>query len=78
VTLAGSKLDCFKNSIIVKNLKTCIVVLLYSSYIMANAQSHNVINGLDTYKLKQGSNSCRIKVTSANNVGQGRKVNSDP
>jgi hypothetical protein len=36
------------NFIIVKNLKTCIAVLLYFTYIMAKAQSHvNTGNGLD-------------------------------
>jgi hypothetical protein len=54
----------------VKNLKTCILVLLYVSYIMAKDQSHNVNNGLDTYKPKQDSNSCRVKVTSSNIVGR--------
>jgi hypothetical protein len=79
VTLAGSKLDFFKSYYCEKseNLHSSSLIL-YVSSIMAKAQSHNVNNGLVTYKPKQDSNSCRVKVTSANIVGQGRRVKSDP
>jgi hypothetical protein len=44
---------CWLNKIalnfnIVKNLKTCIAVILYVGYIILKAEGHNANNGLDT------------------------------
>jgi hypothetical protein len=61
----------------VKNLKTCIAVHLYFGYIMSKAQRPNVNNGLDTSR-NEAVNLAGLIVTSANIVGYGRRVNSDP
>jgi hypothetical protein len=53
-----------------KNLKTCIAVLLNVGCCMAKPQRPNVNSGLNTSQNKE--------VTSANIVGQRREVNSDP
>ncbi len=44
---ASSKIDVGLYFIIVKNLKTCLAVLLYFGSIMAKAKKPNVSNGLD-------------------------------
>jgi hypothetical protein len=60
-----------------KNLKTCIAVLLYSSYIMSKAQRSNVNKGLGKSQSKV-VNLAGLIVTSAYIVGSGPRVNSDP
>ena len=51
-----------------KNLKTCIAVLLYVGYSMAKAEVPNMNNGLDTSQNK-AVNLEGLIVTSANIVG---------
>ncbi len=58
-------------------MKTCIAVLLYIGYIVSKAQRSNVNNGLDTSQNKV-LNLAGLIVASANFVGKGPRVNSDP
>jgi hypothetical protein len=52
-------------------------VLLYVGYIMAKDPGPNVNNGLDTSQSKAVNLAGQI-ATSANIVGEGRRVSSDP
>jgi hypothetical protein len=64
---------------IVKNLKTCIGVLLYTGYIMAKSERPHVHNSLDTSQIKAVHLAGQI-VTSVNTeyCCLGHRANSDP